>query len=180
MKGPLRQYYLRLRKQAAQSELGRVSAAKDLARQIRPFMKKQSGYWASYRVMGSEIDPSFVEQQHNSILWVYPQVQGQNMRFFLKTTPPHAPSSFCAASKICGALVPLVAIDQRGVRLGRGGGHYDRWLGQVGPIIKVGVCFQVQVSEKPLPQESWDIAMDCLATEKEFSYLSQVEKENIK
>ena len=60
------------------------------------------------------------------------------------------------------ALVPGVAFDLRGVRLGRGKGFYDRMLAEVeGP--KCGICFDPQVVRE-LPFEAHDIRMNCLLT----------------
>lgn len=59
-------------------------------------------------------------------------------------------------------LVPGLAFDIRGGRLGRGKGFYDRFLAGVRGL-KVGVCFADQVVES-VPREPHDIAMDVLAT----------------
>jgi 5-formyltetrahydrofolate cyclo-ligase len=42
--------------------------------------------------------------------------------------PSLGPDAVCSADLV---LVPALAVDQRGYRLGRGGGHYDRTLGLV-------------------------------------------------
>jgi len=44
--------------------------------------------------------------------------------------PPLGPTAVATASLV---LVPAVAVDRRGVRLGRGGGSYDRALARVPP-----------------------------------------------
>lgn len=62
-------------------------------------------------------------------------------------------------------LVPGVAFDLRGGRLGRGGGFYDRLLARLGPqTIRVGVGFERRVLER-LPVEPWDQLVDVLVTE---------------
>lgn len=70
------------------------------------------------------------------------------------------------AHEIDVVLVPGVAFDARGGRLGRGGGFYDRFLGQAGMrAARVGVCFEVQIVDA-VPRERHDALMDHLVTER--------------
>ncbi len=74
-------------------------------------------------------------------------------------------SRIVAPSKIDVVLVPGVAFDQRGGRLGHGKGYYDRLLEQVRPgCIKIGVAFQCQLVEE-VPTEPHDVLMDLIVTE---------------
>ena len=59
-------------------------------------------------------------------------------------------------------LVPGVAFDRDGRRLGRGKGFYDRLLSPVTGI-KCGVGFDFQVREQ-LPEEPHDVRLDCIMT----------------
>ncbi len=65
-------------------------------------------------------------------------------------------------------LVPLVAVDSKGTRLGMGGGYYDRTLvslpSQLRPRL-IGVAHACQVSEADLPHDAWDIHLDAVVTE---------------
>ncbi|NMA02293.1 MAG: 5-formyltetrahydrofolate cyclo-ligase [Clostridia bacterium] len=63
-------------------------------------------------------------------------------------------------------LIPGIAFDYQGNRLGFGAGYYDRFL----PLLKnstpkVALAHQVQVSKEPLPTNPYDIPMDYLCTE---------------
>ncbi len=60
------------------------------------------------------------------------------------------------------ALVPGLAFDKMGGRLGMGGGWYDRVLGEV--PLKVGVCFGEQIVDD-VPVEAHDVRMNWLASE---------------
>lgn len=60
--------------------------------------------------------------------------------------------------KIDLILVPGVAFDKSGNRLGRGKGYYDKVLKQTGAC-KVGVCFDFQLVER-VPVEPHDVKMD--------------------
>jgi len=64
-------------------------------------------------------------------------------------------------------ICPGVAFDENGGRLGRGGGHYDRFLRQVkGRTLIIGCAFDCQISPSPLPMEEHDVPMDVVITEK--------------
>lgn len=57
------------------------------------------------------------------------------------------------------ALVPGVAFDAVGRRLGRGKGYYDRFLATHPHIYKIGVCFDFQrVTEVPVDEQ--DVPVD--------------------
>lgn len=56
-------------------------------------------------------------------------------------------------------LVPALAIDPDGYRLGQGGGFYDRALPKL-RAWKHGVVYSYERMEHDLPRESWDITMD--------------------
>jgi 5-formyltetrahydrofolate cyclo-ligase len=66
------------------------------------------------------------------------------------------------------ALVPGVAFDLKGCRLGMGKGFYDRILGRIRGF-KVGVAFSFQVFEK-IPCDPWDQRVDAIATEETIIY----------
>lgn len=59
-------------------------------------------------------------------------------------------------------LVPGLAFDLRGRRLGRGRGFYDRLLATAHGT-KCGICFDSQIVEA-VPFEAHDVALDCIVT----------------
>jgi 5-formyltetrahydrofolate cyclo-ligase len=64
-------------------------------------------------------------------------------------------------------LVPLLAFDSTGHRLGRGGGYYDRTLQNMRKsrkICAIGLAFSGQYAEK-LPADSHDAKLDKIVTE---------------
>ena len=56
-------------------------------------------------------------------------------------------------------IVPGVAFDSNGNRLGRGRGYYDRFLCNHLNIKKIGICFNFQLVDS-IPTEATDIRMD--------------------
>ncbi len=60
-------------------------------------------------------------------------------------------------------LVPGVAFDKKGARIGFGKGCYDAFLKKCNAA-KIGVCYDFQICDK-IPAEEHDIKMDFLLTE---------------
>ncbi len=52
-------------------------------------------------------------------------------------------------------LVPGLAFDRQGYRLGRGGGYYDRYLSRYPQLVSIGICHSWQLVEK-VPCEPHD------------------------
>ena len=74
---------------------------------------------------------------------------------------PDAPFMDCSL-----ILVPLLAIDRSGHRLGQGGGHYDRvlpGLREKGALL-IGLGWSLQRLDFALPSEPWDVALDGFAS----------------
>ena len=86
-----------------------------------------------------------------------PLARGQ---FGIPEPPPDSPP--LSLNPLDLVLVPGVAFDLSGRRLGRGYGYYDRMLAKVRGI-KCGVAFDQQVKAE-LPAESHDVRVDCILT----------------
>ena len=64
-------------------------------------------------------------------------------------------------------LVPALAFDRRGIRLGYGGGYYDRAITELrarGHATTIGVGFEAQLVDE-LPREAHDQPVDLVVTE---------------
>ena len=71
-------------------------------------------------------------------------------------------------------VVPLLAFDAAGHRLGYGGGYYDRTLAKLrreGPVTAIGFAFSAQEVEG-LPADSTDERLDGVVTEREVRWFS--------
>ncbi|WP_455584582.1 5-formyltetrahydrofolate cyclo-ligase [Bacteroides sp.] len=69
---------------------------------------------------------------------------------------------FTDYSSIDLAIIPGVAFDKSGHRLGRGKGYYDRLLPYI-PATKFGICFPFQLLDE-VPAEPFDICMNTIIT----------------
>jgi len=68
-------------------------------------------------------------------------------------------------SEIDCILVPGVAFDARGRRLGRGAGHYDATLAALPPRARrIGLAYEVQIAPS-VPEEPHDAGLDLVVTE---------------
>lgn len=71
-----------------------------------------------------------------------------------------------AKKEIDLVVVPAVAFDRRGYRVGYGGGYYDRFLADMGAP-RIGLAFSCQIiPEAPINQ--YDHAVDGIVTETEY------------
>ena len=85
--------------------------------------------------------------------------------FGVREPGPDAPEVFPSA-----LLVPLVAFDQRGGRVGYGKGHFDRAIAALGakhPVLTIGLAYAVQEIEE-VPVEPHDRMLDVIVTESEL------------
>jgi 5-formyltetrahydrofolate cyclo-ligase len=87
---------------------------------------------------------------------------------------PVTGAAFVPALALGLVLVPLVAFDNRGTRLGMGAGYYDRFLGALPSTLRpftVGVAHEVQRSASMLPASDRDIPLDGVITEQGWQRL---------
>jgi len=64
-------------------------------------------------------------------------------------------------------ILPGLAFDLQGGRLGFGKGIYDHILSKANPCaIKIALCYDWQILDQPLPQEPRDIQMDWIVSDK--------------
>jgi len=85
---------------------------------------------------------------------------------------PHASAPIVSFSAGDLVIVPGVAFDRRGARLGWGRGCYDRTFPPSGgPDVRLcGMAYEVQI-EDSIPTTSHDRGMDAIVTEREFRWM---------
>ncbi|ABA89590.1 5-formyltetrahydrofolate cyclo-ligase [Syntrophotalea carbinolica DSM 2380] len=124
----------------------------------------------------------FHEALHRGKTVAYPRVRGDQLDFVLVASPQQlSPGAFgvleptgsatIPSSALDLVLVPGVAFDLEGNRLGYGKGFYDRVLcGSGRPALSVGLSFESQLVER-LPVEDHDQCLDLLITEeRDYSF----------
>ncbi|HEY5812215.1 MAG TPA: 5-formyltetrahydrofolate cyclo-ligase [Terrimicrobiaceae bacterium] len=138
-----------------------------------------STYWNSAAVVFGFAplagEPDWLgDQALKDKLLAYPKIGDDGRLLFLVATSfergshgVREPVSGTAASAPDLVLVPGLAFDFTGARLGRGKGFYDRWLSANPGVKSVGLCFKCQVLEN-VPAEPHDARVQAVLTEEGF------------
>jgi 5-formyltetrahydrofolate cyclo-ligase len=67
-------------------------------------------------------------------------------------------------------IIPGVAFDKSGNRLGYGRGYYDRFLAGKNHFCSIGLGFELQLVNQFLPHSKFDQKLDAIATERRMLY----------
>jgi len=157
------------------SDIEKKQDSENFSQQLTKFFKDRRGSWAAFHPMASEpsITDSLGHMTH--VDWYYPRVRDESLEFLKSScgTRKHrlgflepVDGDIKTAQELDGFLIPGLAFDRQGRRLGRGGGYYDRSLEKTSGV-RVGICFNLQLVEKLEATEDHDVAMDFILTEAE-------------
>lgn len=134
------------------------------------------GTIAGYLAIGHEPDLEDLWNRLPGWRWVLPRIEDDGSLTFrdrdveredhrLGITQPIQSGPAIRVSELDVILVPALAFDRSGARLGRGGGHYDRVLAQRRPgSHAIGISTRARLIER-VPREAHDQQVDWLATE---------------
>lgn len=169
----------------------RSNAEQAVAKQLAEFVaSRPPGLVCTYAPTDGELDLRLCKEQLQNLGWrVFLPVigQGRQMKFAewaasghlepnrFGVLEPAEPKELRTAGEMSLALIPCVAVDSSGNRLGFGAGFYDRAfskeglqktdsLKSAGPTL-VGCAFSLQVVEE-LSAETWDVPMHYILTER--------------
>jgi len=129
-----------------------------------------------YAPLGSEISPLLAIEEARAVgrIVAYPAFDHPAKPFRFRAGDPLDAGPFGMMQPKLKApvvepdliLVPLIAIDGRGTRLGRGKGHYDRALARLkrGGARLVGVGWPLQRLTETIPADDWDVSLDGFAS----------------
>ncbi|MGM0569036.1 MAG: 5-formyltetrahydrofolate cyclo-ligase [Elusimicrobiota bacterium] len=83
-----------------------------------------------------------------------------------KIPEPPPQSETIPREKLDVIFIPGLCFTPSGIRLGRGGGYYDRFLAGIDPAVKkIGICYSFQI-EKDIPCCAHDVGVDEVITDK--------------
>ena len=136
---------------------------------------------AAYHPLRDEISPyPILDRLIDRQRAVLPSFADRDARMIWRTAPATEPSPWGILQPPLAhealapdlVLVPLVMADRRGTRIGHGKGHYDRALAHLRDggheVYTIGLGWDVQVSDTPLPADPWDQRLDAIATPREW------------
>ena len=168
---PLLREQMKKAKKQHQEQLAMMSA--DIVERLYSTINHQPSTFMAYWPLKDEVDirpltDRLVSEGHTVVLPKVIDGERMELRRYSSSTdlvegafhimePVGEPFTDYAVIDV--ALVPGVAFDAAGRRLGRGRGYYDRFLAACPQIYKIGVCFPFQrVAE--VPSEAHDVTMD--------------------
>lgn len=175
-KSKVRSRFTRLRDKFVQSQRGELPRVHfHIGRFLRQLtLQLPKGAWiASYKEKGSEVPTRHFESLSSKVHWLYPRVKGNQLQFlqprgFIKSSwgidEPTEDSPQVSLDQISMILLPGVAFDRRGHRLGTGRGFYDRSLASYQGL-KVGIAYALQVSLEDFEVGEYDLPMEYIVTE---------------
>ncbi len=147
-------------------------------RRVQNELQNRHGIWAAFMPLSTE--PNLQETYRafdGQIQFAFPKAVGRDIHFYLSPhdsefqkgchgilEPDHQNSLRVLAGDLAGVLVPGVAFDSVGNRLGRGRAFYDRFL-KTCTAQKIGVCFQTQYLNSVLKTQNHDEKVDQLMTD---------------
>jgi len=144
-----------------------------------------SGTVALYAAVHQEVDTALIFaaaiESHKKVF--YPAISGNEMLFrqveslnslrkgAYKIPEPCPNGIEHQADQVELIVVPGVAFDIFGHRIGYGKGYYDRFLNHPGRKAHlVGLCHDFQLIEGKIPADSHDIQMDVIVTDRRIIY----------
>jgi 5-formyltetrahydrofolate cyclo-ligase len=129
-----------------------------------------------YAPLGSEVSPLLAIEEARAVgrIVAFPAFDHPAKPFRFRAGDPLQPGPFGMMQPKRSApavdpdliLVPLIAIDGAGTRLGRGKGHYDRALIRLrkSGARLVGIGWPLQRLRDTIPADEWDVPLDAFAS----------------
>ena len=131
---------------------------------------------AGYSPLGSEISPLLAVEEARAVgaIVAFPAFADPAKPFRFLAGDPVGCGPFGILQPKASAppvepdlvLVPLIAVDAAGTRLGRGKGHYDRVLAKLrrNGARLVGVGWPMQRLDAEIPHDPWDVPLHAFAS----------------
>jgi 5-formyltetrahydrofolate cyclo-ligase len=127
----------------------------------------------AYFALGSEVRTDLIISEAIKLgkIIALPRVEGESISFYRYSDGNLVKGQFGIMEPLPQAkvkaidllIVPGIAFDRRGYRLGYGKGYYDKFLSKI-TAVSIGLAYSIQLVEN-LPHGSHDRRMNAIATE---------------
>jgi 5-formyltetrahydrofolate cyclo-ligase len=166
----------------------KIQQSHKICEKLQFYLRNKKGVWTLFAPLDDEPNLTSLLEVCPHIEWAFPRVtsktqmrfyKAKNMGEFLTSPmglgePQDIKGTEVTSEQITGCIIPGLAFDSQGNRLGRGGGYYDRFLLNFkGP--KLGVAFDESITKKWLPSESHDQKLDIVVSPREWIEVDQSE-----
>lgn len=133
----------------------------------------------AYHAFGSEVKTDLIIEQARAFgkKIALPSVEGDSLTFYELSSGKYLvegrfgimePLPYGPVDRIDLLVVPGIAFDNTGYRLGYGKGYYDKFLAKK-KVPSIGLCYSFQLLES-LPKGKYDKRLDAIATEDGVHY----------
>lgn len=134
----------------------------------------------AYYAFGSEVRTDLILEKAKSLgkKVALPSVEGESLTFYELSSGKYLvkgrfgimePLPYGPVDRMDLLVVPGIAFDKQGYRLGYGKGYYDKFLAKK-DVSSIGLAYSFQLLES-LPKDKYDRRLDAVATEKGIHYV---------
>ena len=161
--------------------------AKDAARRSKSVQEfllnskefKSAKVVGAYHAFGSEVKTDLIIEQARALgkKIALPSVEGESLAFYELSSGKYLvkgrfgimePLPYGPVDRMDLLVVPGIAFDKKGYRLGYGKGYYDKFLAKK-KVTSIGLGYSFQLLES-LPRGKYDKRLDVIATEDGVHY----------
>ena len=179
----LRQSVLRDLKSLSETEKQQKSIA--IQNSLSEKLKNKLGTWSAFQSMPTEPQISWSDVSEK-IQWCFPLIENEKLSFKKSVTQfkknalgfkEPLDGETVPIDQMAGFIVPGLAFDSKGHRLGRGRGFYDQTLQNIKDSAVVGICFQTAFKDV-IPFEDHDLKCHLVITENQSVVITGVHQWN--
>jgi 5-formyltetrahydrofolate cyclo-ligase len=134
----------------------------------------------AYYAFGSEVKTDLILEKARALSKkiALPSVEGESLAFYEMSSGKYLvkgrfgimePLPYGPVDEIDLLIVPGIAFDKNGYRLGYGMGYYDKFLAKKN-VFSIGLGYSLQLLES-LPKGKYDKRLDAIATEEGIHYV---------
>ena len=151
--------------------------SKRIAQNLKGLLREKTKICGIFCAMKSEPQiHTLADEADLHVQFAYPHIEEENqtaMNFYcakkmkkshLGFLVPDLTDEETSLASIDTVVIPGLVFHSSGIRIGRGGGFYDRFLSSFQGI-RIGVCFEEQVLIDPWDLHSWDEKIHYVVTE---------------